>query len=167
MQSALDQPLAAMAADPLAQRLALLKPGLDQLGLPASVIDPALRYRYVNAAYETHTGRAAAEYLGRTPDEVFRLKPEDSRRERMMRALGGEKVVFTRQNLEGPEAGRWVRAHYIPSTARPAPSSACSPSSWISSSSRKRRARSANASASSRSSWIRSASRSRTSTARA
>src|SRR5436190_20023415 len=113
MESALDHPAAA-ATDELARRLALLRPGLDQLGLPACVLDPALRYRYVNAAYEAHSGRSALEFLARAPDEIFAYRPNDERRERLQRALSGERVVFTRQTIEGPEAGKWVRAHYLP-----------------------------------------------------
>ena len=74
MESALDHPAAA-ATDELARRLALLRPGLDQLGLPACVLDPALRYRYVNAAYEAHSGRSALEFLARAPDEIFAYRP--------------------------------------------------------------------------------------------
>jgi PAS domain-containing protein len=32
----------------------------------------------------------------------------------MQRALGGEPVIFNRQTIEGPNAGKWVRAHYFP-----------------------------------------------------
>ena len=111
MHSALDP---AAAAPGLTERLALLRPGLDQLGLPACVLDRGLRYRYVNSAYEAHTGHRPDEFLGRTPDEVFALKPSDARRDQMQRALAGESVVFFRETIEGPQAGRWVRAHYLP-----------------------------------------------------
>jgi diguanylate cyclase (GGDEF)-like protein/PAS domain S-box-containing protein len=98
----------------LEARIAALKPGLDVLGLPACVLDSQLRYRYVNAAYATQSAREIAQFIGRTPDEVFQRKPQDSRRAQLARALAGETVVFNRQAQEGPNAGRWVRAHYFP-----------------------------------------------------
>ncbi|HUP97158.1 MAG TPA: PAS domain-containing protein [Usitatibacter sp.] len=98
----------------LEARLAALKPGLDLLAMPACVLDTRLRYHYINPAYTVHSGRAAAEFIGHTPDEVFSRKPSDSRRAQLQRALEGETVVFNRQNIEGPNAGRWVRAHYMP-----------------------------------------------------
>src|SRR5688572_19702092 len=107
-------PITLTAEGSLEERLALLRPGLDQLGLPACILDRDLRYRYVNPGYALHSGRPVAEFLGRTPDEVFEFVPSDDRRDRMHRTLEGEAVIFYRQNLEGPEAGRWVRAHYMP-----------------------------------------------------
>src|SRR5258706_5470635 len=112
MHSALDLPAPAEAG--LDERLALLRPGLDQLGLPACVLDRGLRYRYLNAGYEAHVGRAAGDFIGRTPDQVFAQRPRDDRRDQMQHALAGNPVVFFRQTIEGPEAGRWVRAHYLP-----------------------------------------------------
>src|SRR4051812_17839480 len=98
----------------LEARVASLAPGLDVLVLPACVLDRDLRYRYVNAAYEAHAGRPAAQMLGRTPDDVFDRIPQDERRDHMRRALAGETTIFNRRALEGPERGRWVRAHYFP-----------------------------------------------------
>jgi diguanylate cyclase (GGDEF)-like protein/PAS domain S-box-containing protein len=98
----------------LESRIVALKPGLDVLGLPSCVLDRDLRYRYLNAAYEIQAGRTAADFIGRTPDEVFTLRPHDGRRDHMQRALAGEIEIFNRRNLEGPQAGRWVRAHYFP-----------------------------------------------------
>jgi diguanylate cyclase (GGDEF)-like protein/PAS domain S-box-containing protein len=103
-----------LAETSLEDRLALLRPGLDLLGLPACVLDTSLRYRYVNAGYEAQTGRHEGDFLGRTSDQVFDIRPTDSRRDHMQRALAGESVVFFRQTIEGPNAGLWVRAHYIP-----------------------------------------------------
>ena len=104
----------AAARAPLDARIAALKPGLEILGLPACVLDRELRYRFLNAAYEAHAGRLAGEFLGRTPDEVFDRRPNDERRAHMQRALAGEIAIFNRRNLEGPNTGRWVRAHYFP-----------------------------------------------------
>ena len=101
-------------AQQLEARLAALTPGLDTLALPACVLDRELRYRFINAGYEAHSGRRAAEFLGRKPDEVFERRPDDSRRGYMQRALDGESVVFNRQTLEGPQRGLWMRAHYLP-----------------------------------------------------
>jgi diguanylate cyclase (GGDEF)-like protein/PAS domain S-box-containing protein len=95
-------------------RLAALRPGLELLGLPACVLDAELRYRYLNAAYLAHFGRPADDFYGRTADEVFARAPRDSRREKIHRALGGEAVVFNRETIDGPNVGRWVRAHYLP-----------------------------------------------------
>jgi PAS domain-containing protein len=69
-QSTLERPA-------LEERIALLRPGLDLLGLPACVLDARLRYCFVNVAYCEHTGRKEADFPGRTPDEVFEVKPPD------------------------------------------------------------------------------------------
>ena len=98
----------------LEQRVIALRPGLDVLSLPACVLDRDLRYHYLNAAYAAHAGRDPAEFIGRTPDEVFERVPADDRRYHLQRALAGEPAVFNRRNIEGPEMGRWVRAHYFP-----------------------------------------------------
>src|SRR6188474_1129878 len=98
----------AIAQGGLDERLALLRPGLDHLGLPACILDRDLRYRYINPGYAAHTGRAVAEFIGRTPDEIYQYVPSDDRRERMQRTLAGEAVIFYRQTIEGPQAGRWV-----------------------------------------------------------
>jgi diguanylate cyclase (GGDEF)-like protein/PAS domain S-box-containing protein len=103
-----------VARTAFAGRVASLAPALDVLGLPACLLDRDLRYHYVNAAYVTHSGRAAAEYAGRTPDEVFERTPRDDRRTHMQRALEGHTEVFNRRTIEGPHAGRWMRAHYFP-----------------------------------------------------
>ncbi|MGZ5080822.1 MAG: sensor domain-containing protein [Usitatibacter sp.] len=103
-----------LARPALEARIAALKPGLELLGLPACVLDAQLRYLYVNATYAENSGRDMAEFIGRTPDEVYQRKPQDSRRAQLARALAGETVIFNRQTIEGPQAGRWVRAHYFP-----------------------------------------------------
>jgi diguanylate cyclase (GGDEF)-like protein/PAS domain S-box-containing protein len=97
-----------------AARVASLAPALDVLGLPACLLDRDLRYHYVNAAYAAHSGRPAAEYRTRTPDEVFNTTPRDDRRAHLQRALAGHTEVFNRRTIEGPNAGRWMRAHYFP-----------------------------------------------------
>ncbi len=107
-------PQSALARPGLDARVETLRPGLDLVGLPACVLDAQQRYRYVNPAYCAHWGRREEDFLGRTPDEVYALKPQDSRRSQLQRALGGETVVFNRRTLEGPRAGLWVRAHYLP-----------------------------------------------------
>src|SRR5258708_37728513 len=98
------------AASALEARILTLKPGLDLLGLPACVLDRDLRYLYLNGAYATHTGRDPAEFYGRTPDEVFNLRPSDGRRRQLQRAPAGEVAIFSRITLEGPNTGRWVSA---------------------------------------------------------
>src|SRR6202158_1232188 len=98
----------------LTARLAAIRPGLDLLGLPACVVDAALRYRIVNAAYAAHFDRQATEFLNRTYEEVFRSRLPDDRRQMIERALGGETVASHRRTAEGPRAGGWVRAHYFP-----------------------------------------------------
>ena len=100
--------------DDLAERLAALGPGLDLLGLPACVLDHGLRYLHVNEAYALQSGKSRAELLGQTPDEAFRHRPNDGRREHLARALAGENVAFNRRTLEGPHRGEWFRAHYFP-----------------------------------------------------
>jgi PAS domain-containing protein len=95
----------------LAARVAALAPGLDVLGLPACVLDPELRYHYVNEAYLAHSGRKAEEFPGRTPDEIYQRTPRDDRRRHLHRALAGETTIFNRRTLEGPRAGLWMRAH--------------------------------------------------------
>jgi diguanylate cyclase (GGDEF)-like protein/PAS domain S-box-containing protein len=102
-------------APALAQRLAELSPGFDLLGLPAAVLDPDRRYRYVNDAYLAHLGAVRSSYLGRTMEEVYpRTRADDPRRENYLKALAGETVVFNRRTLHGPHTGTWVRAHYMP-----------------------------------------------------
>ena len=93
---------------------AALRPGLELLALPACVIDHDLRYHYVNPAYVRHFGKPAEAFIGFTADQVFSQRPSDDRRHRMQQALAGETVIFNRRTLEGPNAGRWVRAHYLP-----------------------------------------------------
>ena len=97
-----------------AARVASLAPAMDVLVLPACVLDRELRYHYVNTAYCAHSGRAASAFAGRTPDEVFETTPRDDRRSHLRRALDGHMEVFNRRTLEGPNAGRWMRAHYFP-----------------------------------------------------
>jgi diguanylate cyclase (GGDEF)-like protein/PAS domain S-box-containing protein len=101
-------------ASGFAARLAALAPGLEILGMPLYVVDPALNYRYVNSAYERHVGRGAGELIGRNLLELYPIPPDDERRARMQRALAGEASVIERRNRVGPRAGDWVRAHYLP-----------------------------------------------------
>ncbi|MGZ5104731.1 MAG: sensor domain-containing protein [Usitatibacter sp.] len=98
----------------LGPRVRALAPGLDVLGLPACILDGELRYRYVNGAYLAQSGRPREAFEGRRPDEVFNRTPQDERRAHLQRALEGETSIFNRRTLEGPQAGRWVRAHYFP-----------------------------------------------------
>ena len=98
----------------LEARVHELAPGLEVLSLPACMLDLQMRYRYVNAAYEAMAGKTRVECLGRTPDEVFGRVPRDDRRQHLQRALAGETSAYNRRSLEGPGAGRWVRAHYFP-----------------------------------------------------
>ncbi|HEX7558321.1 MAG TPA: PAS domain-containing protein, partial [Usitatibacter sp.] len=91
-----------------------LAPGLDVLGLPACVLDEALRYRYVNATYAANSGLPREAFPGRTPDEVFGRAPRDDRRHHLARALAGETSIFNRRSVHGPTAGLWMRAHYFP-----------------------------------------------------
>ena len=98
----------------LERHLAALRPGLDMLTLPACLLDRELRYRYANQAYADYFGLSREHFLGLTADEAFRRTPRDSRRGYMDRALEGEPVIFHRETLEGPNAGKWLRAHYLP-----------------------------------------------------
>ena len=100
--------------DALASALVDLQQGLELLGLPCCVIDQALRYRFVNAAYLAYAGRVAGELLGRELGEAALKPPTDERRRMLARALAGEDLVFDRLTVEGPDEGRWVRAHYHP-----------------------------------------------------
>jgi diguanylate cyclase (GGDEF)-like protein/PAS domain S-box-containing protein len=98
----------------LEARLEELVPGLDLVGLPVCVLDVQRRYRHVNPAYCAFTARKREDFLGKEPDQVYSAVPVDGRRKQLQRAFEGETVVFNRQNLEGPNAGKWVRAHYMP-----------------------------------------------------
>ena len=100
--------------DALERVLAELRPGLDLLGLPCCAIDHGLRFRYVNPVYPAFFGRTAEQVLGRTTTEVFRRPPTDDRRKALARALEGDSLTYDRETRDGPNAGRWVRAHYIP-----------------------------------------------------
>src|SRR5690348_3325411 len=96
------------------RHVAALQPGLDMLAMPACLLDLEARYRYVNQAYTDYFGKPATVFLGFTADQAFERKPRDARRNYMKRAMAGEPVIFHRETLEGPNAGRWVRAHYLP-----------------------------------------------------
>ena len=98
----------------LSARVFALAPGLEVLSLPACILDHERRYRFVNAAYLAMSGKSRAECIGRTPEEVFGRAPRDDRRQYLTRALAGETSAYNRQSAEGPGAGKWVRAHYIP-----------------------------------------------------
>ena len=98
----------------LERHLAALRPGLDMLTLPACLVDCELRYRYSNQAYADYFGLPREHFTGLTADEAFRRTPRDSRRGYMHRALEGEPVIFHRETLEGPNAGKWLRVHYLP-----------------------------------------------------
>ncbi len=100
--------------DALELRLAELRPGLDLLEMPACVIDQELRYRYANGDYAGYFGKVPGEMLGRTLAEIFADLPDDDRRKSLSRALAGESVIFDRVTRNGPNQGRWVRAHYTP-----------------------------------------------------
>lgn len=91
-----------------------LRPGMELLGLPVCVLDSDLRYRYLNGTFAAFTGRARAEFEGRTPDQVFRSAASEPQRRNLQRALAGETVVYNRRTPDGPNAGRWMRAHYLP-----------------------------------------------------
>ena len=103
------------AFDPaLEARIESLRYDLDHMALQATVLDRDMRFRFVNPAYAAFAGRPATDILGRTPGEVWARTPRDGRRTMLARALEGETVIFDRETLEGPNAGRWVRAHYLP-----------------------------------------------------
>src|ERR1700682_5329343 len=101
-------------SDGFAARLLALAAGFDVLGMPVAVFDRNLRYRYVNAEFLRHGGRKPSDFLGRTVEEAFPSPPPDDRRAMLHRALAGEAVVYNRRTTEGPNTGRWVRAHYLP-----------------------------------------------------
>ncbi|MBL0143778.1 MAG: PAS domain-containing protein [Betaproteobacteria bacterium] len=94
--------------------LEALRPGLEMLGMPAYVVDTGQRYRILNAAYEDFFGRRAADMIGHTVEEVFGPAPADDRRTALVRALTGETLTFDRDARHGPNAGRWIRLHYMP-----------------------------------------------------
>ncbi|MGE0356214.1 MAG: PAS domain-containing protein [Burkholderiales bacterium] len=100
--------------DALDVALAELRPGIALLRLPCCVIDQARRYRFANAAYLAYAGRREEELLGRGLDETAMRPPTDERRRALARALQGEDQVLDRLTIEGPDEGRWVRAHYMP-----------------------------------------------------
>src|SRR5215212_10113602 len=102
MHGALGHP-PTLAETRLDERLVLLRPGLDQLGLPACVLDTSLRYRYTTAAYRLQSGKREADFTGRAADEIFAVRPTDDRREKLQQTLAGEAVVFYRQQIEGPQ----------------------------------------------------------------
>ncbi|NJD89802.1 MAG: PAS domain S-box protein [Betaproteobacteria bacterium] len=101
-------------SDALDIRLAELRPGLDLIEIPACVIDQELRYRYANGDYAEYFGKVPGEMIGRTLPEIFTDLPDDDRRKALARALGGETMVFDRVTRNGPNMGKWVRAHYMP-----------------------------------------------------
>ena len=107
-------PTSSSGSDKLETRLAELRPGLDLLEIPACVIDQELRYRYANGDYADYFGRVPGELVGHTLAEIFADLPDDDRRKSLARALAGESVTFDRATRNGPNLGRWVRAHYTP-----------------------------------------------------
>ncbi|MBK8321544.1 MAG: PAS domain-containing protein [Betaproteobacteria bacterium] len=84
------------------------------MGLPACVLDAKLAYRYANALYAAFVGRPVETLYGKSPAHAFDRQPADDRRKALARALAGETLTFDRRTFEGPNAGRWVRAHYAP-----------------------------------------------------
>ena len=106
-----------------------LAPALDVLGLPACVLDPELRYRYVNAAYARHVRprrapsssaapptrsssalratTAAATCSARSPGETRRLQPPHARGPGR-RALGARALLpAARRRRRGRSACWW------------------------------------------------------------
>ena len=102
------------SSESLAERIRALEPGLDRVGLPMCVFDARLRYLYVNAAYRAAYARESKDFLGRTPTEVFGRELTEEHLRHLARAQAGETVSFDRVLREGPNTGRWVRAHYFP-----------------------------------------------------
>ena len=100
--------------DALGTLLPEIRPGLELIGLPACVLDGRLVYRYVNRLYAEYVGRPVEALLGISPARAFDREPPDQRRKALARALAGETLTFDRTTVEGPNAGRWVRAHYAP-----------------------------------------------------
>ena len=98
-------------------RLAALAPGLDLLAMPVCILDPQLRYRYLNAAYCAHAGRPAADFLGRHPDDAFTKLPTDARRTHLARAAGGRDGDLQPPEPRGPQR-RQVGARALPAAAR-------------------------------------------------
>ena len=84
----------------LEARLAALRPGLDLLGMPACILDLEHRYRYVNRAYATHTGRPLETFAGRGVDELF-PRPLDARRAHLDRALAAIDQCIARRTRVG------------------------------------------------------------------
>ena len=100
--------------DALGSLLPDIRPGLDLMGLPACVLDARQHYRFLNALYAAFVGRTPEDLLGKSPAIAFGLQPSDDRRKALARALEGETLTFDRCTVEGPNTGRWMRAHYSP-----------------------------------------------------
>jgi len=76
--------------------------------------DRELRCRFANRTYLERIGRTAEQVIGRTKAEIHGQQHEDRVRDFLLRALGGEALVFEYQ-LPGEAGGADVfQGHYVP-----------------------------------------------------
>ncbi len=98
----------------LEDALADLREGLELLGLPCVVVGKDLRYWFANQAYLDFFAVGAGDLLGNLVPSASSTGVADARGEVLLKALDGESTVYDRTTIEGPNIGRWVRAHYLP-----------------------------------------------------
>jgi PAS domain S-box-containing protein len=93
------------------QRLTLVADAMPSL---MAMVDGDMRYEYVNAAYEHWFKMPAEQVVGRKVASVLGEKAFATIREKMERALLGERVRFETDIIYDTAGFRHIRAEYIP-----------------------------------------------------
>ena len=101
------------AAHELQRQTAILRSVAEATPALVSVVDAALRYRFVNGAFERWHGLDRDQVLGRTAQEVLPVADVERSMPWARRALAGEAVHFERDHPERPGAPH-LAVDYIP-----------------------------------------------------
>jgi diguanylate cyclase (GGDEF)-like protein/PAS domain S-box-containing protein len=98
----------------LVKLIAAFEAAFDFVAAPVSFIDPAYRFRYVNASFCAMYGKPPEYFVGRTREEAFGRESIAPYLVYLERAFAGDAVDFDRILHTGSNAGRWVRVSYSP-----------------------------------------------------
>lgn len=86
----------------------------DALPVLVALIDAERRYQFASAGYERWFGRARAEVVGRSMEEVLGAAAYQAIRQHVSRALAGETVTYEAQVPYRAGGARWIHASYLP-----------------------------------------------------